>query len=494
MRLHRLFLASCALVACSWSARAFQATQINFENAAKAFFESRGVKDAKPEALGLDLVLQKHFVHVQIGAFDAYCPRSGLEKSGDDLKSAAAALVDAQVRWMDWIKPAGKDQKAARDDFKLVDNWIRGWKGAGLAQVARKEGEDLAAILSTPDATKAALTRLAQTMQRGELVGPPREQGQLVRLYLMPTRKDFVEFMAVIGWLQPDQRSNYWIDSAADWMQAFYNSDQIIALEYATASRTPGRYDESLTLEKEDGGTMQQQIVQLAMNSFFAVQYESRVPAAFCQGLSMNLVIDLFGEINTRVDGDVRSRSAPAREVFVAGGQSEGGQLAKNSAETRWRRERGKDHWFHLLHVAQQEGADLEKTAAKKVGALSIRSDDGGKQFAVHAPFLGAKGGSNGGADAAPAAPPAEFQGDFAELLRAYKSGFTYWLQTKSLAGERQSRDAFAKMLTKLADPNLAGGFESVFTECYDKKPLSSATIDKDSLEGQFLLWLQKQK
>lgn len=481
------FLA-CALSLCAASALARQSptTQINFENAARAFFESRGQKDVKPETLKLDDVLAKHFVHVEIGAFEIYTPRTGLEKRGEDLKSAAAALLDAQVLWLDWIKAASKDQKQALADFKLVNKWIDGWNVGALQQAARKESQDLTASIVASDAIKAALGRIAPMMQRNELVGTPREQPQIVRLYLMPTRRDFVEFLAVIGWIQPDQRVNYWLDNAADWMQAFYNADQIVALEYASAARTPGRYDESLTLDKEDGGTMQQQVVQLAMNSLFGTQYEGRVPAAFSQGLSMNVVIELFKEINTRVDGDVRSRSAPAREVFIAGGQADGGRLAKNSAETRWRRERGKDHWIHLLHVVQEEGEAAEKDMAKKAGAFAIRSDDGGKVFVVHAPFLGAHGATN--------QPPAEFQGDFAELMRAYKSAFTFWLQTKGLQIERPSRDAFAKLLTRLADPNLAGDFEAVFAEVYDKKPLSGDSVDKESLEGQFLLWLKKQK
>jgi hypothetical protein len=48
--------------------------------------------------------------------------------------------------------------------------------------------------------------------------------------------------------------------------------------------------------------------------------------------------------------------------------------------------------------------------------------------------------------------------------------------------------------MTALGDPTLGADFEAVFAAQYAKKPLSNAACDKDCLEGQFLLWLQKQK
>ena len=99
-----------------------------------------------------------------------------------------------------------------------------------------------------------------------------------------------------------------------------------------------------------------------------------------------------------------------------------------------------------------------------------------------------------GSAAANTQAPPETFQGEFAELIRAYKSSFIYWLQTKSKGGEKASREKFAALLKKLADPNLQSDFEAVFKDVYDGAPLSAPDADKTSLEGQFLIWLSKQK
>ncbi|MFO1010325.1 MAG: hypothetical protein U1F29_09720 [Planctomycetota bacterium] len=462
-------------------------TAIDFERAARAFLESRGVRDAAPTALKLEDVVAKHFVRARLGAFEVLFPKNGLAQRGNDFKEACQALFDAHARWLDWLKPAGRDQKALRDDLAAASAWVKGWKAPALGKLATQDGADLEALLGANEAQKAALERLAKAMQHGEALGPARETAQKLVLYLLPTRRDFLEFLALIGWLQPDQRANYWLDAAADWSQAHYNDDQIIALEYSVPNRPPGVYDQGMGMAKDDPTVMQQQVVQLALNEFFDTQYQGRVPGAFVQGLSMNLVIEQFGEISTRIDGDLRARVTGKREVFVRGGAKDGGLLSKNSAETRWRAERGKDHWFKLLRQTQKEGEDLDKTARNKAVLFSVRSDDGGKRELVKAPFLGA-------AAAAGKAPPEAFQGDFAEFLRAYKSAFIAWLQTKSAAGEKVSRETFAKLLSKLADPNLSGDFEAVFAEFYDKQPLSNAECDKDCLEGEFLLWLQRQK
>ena len=161
--------------------------------------------------------------------------------------------------------------------------------------------------------------------------------------------------------------------------------------------------------------------------------------------------------------------------------------LQKNSAETRWRAERGKDHWIRMLRSAQKDGEALDRGGKNRPAQFSVRNDDGGKQQLVKAPFLGS-------AAAQTVVPPTEFKGDFAEFLRAYKSAFIYWLQNKSGGGEKAARESFARLLARLGDPNLATNFEAVFTEFYSDKPLSSPACDKDTLEGQFLAWLQRQK
>ncbi|MBK7876580.1 MAG: hypothetical protein IPJ77_12665 [Planctomycetes bacterium] len=462
-------------------------TQIDFEKAARNFLAARGVRDPAPDGLELEPLVEKHFVRARLGAFEVVFPNSGLAQRSEDLKLAAQALLEAHGRWFDWLKPAGRDQKAHREDLATLLAWVKSWKTPALTKLAAQDGGDLGKLLGASDAVKAALERFEAAMQRGEAIGAARETPQRLRLYLLPTRRDFVEFMAVIGWLQPDQRANYWLDAAADWSQAHYNSDQIIALEYSVPNRPAGVYDQGMGMGKDDPTLLQQQVVQLALNELFDTLYQGRVPGAFVQGLSMNLVIDQFGEINTRIDGDLRARVTGKREVFVPGGNKDGGLLTKNSADTRWRAERGKDHWFKLLRQSQKEGEELDRAAKNRAALFAVRSDDGGKRELVRAPFLGS-------AAVATKVPPEAFAGDFAEFLRAYKSAFIHWLQSKALNSEKPSREAFARLIAKLGDSGASGDFESVFAELYSKQPLSNAECDKDCLEGEFLLWLQRQK
>jgi hypothetical protein len=227
--------------------------------------------------------------------------------------------------------------------------------------------------------------------------------------------------------------------------------------------------------------------VQLAMNGLFLDHYGERVPSAFVGGLSMNLVVDTYGVVNTRVDGDTRGRVAGKREVFIPGGNSEGGFLSKNSAETRWRENYGKDHFLPALKLAQEEGGEEAKQDKNKPACFAVRDDAGGAKHVVRAPFLG-----SAAAESKP--PPDTFVGDWSEFLRAYKSGFIYWLQTAAVGNEKASRERFATLLRKLSDPATANDFEKVVAEVYDGAPLSSAEVGKECLEGQFLRWLPKGK
>jgi len=86
---------------------------------------------------------------------------------------------------------------------------------------------------------------------------------------------------------------------------------------------------------------------------------------------------------------------------------------------------------------------------------------------------------------------PDEFVGDFAEMLRGYKCSVIFWLKTKGAKEDKASREKFAQLLEKLADPNVE--FEAAFPAVYDGAALSDPQAGKDSLEGRFLTWLSKQ-
>jgi hypothetical protein len=425
-------------------------------------------------------------VHVDLGAFHVEWPVARLHDRAKELKDCCVALVKCQETWLDWVQTKPSEQKAIRSDLAAVLKWTQGWSTQVLAK--GKGGADLKELVAPQPTAAEALTRFNDALRRLTPIGPGRESPTEVKLVFAPTRQDFTEFCYFAGWLHEDLRSALCIDAVPDWTQAFVRDLQVVALQYTINGRPATDYTSGTWMNERDPDVMQQQVVQLAMNGLFLDHYKERVPGAFIGGLSMNMVIDTYGVVNTRVDGDTRSKTTSAREVFIPGGASEGGFLAKNSAETRWRENHGSDHFLPTLRLAQEEGGSEAKNNDKnKLACFSVRDDAGGGKHVVRAPFLG-----SAAAETKP--PPSTFTSDWNEFLRAYKSGFIHWLQTAAAGNEKVSRERFAVLMRKLADPNLSSDFEAVFQEVYEGAPLSNPDVDKNCLEGQFLRWLPKSK
>jgi hypothetical protein len=478
MRFALVAAAAFALVLPSLAPRT---VDLPYEKIAKDYAAAHGMADAAPESIQYEDVLAKHFVKLELGAFDVRFPREFLGSHADQFKNCALSLVASQEEFIEWLTPASTD-KTLREDLKVLNTWVKSWKPLAIARGKSTDDTDVAKLLGATEAQLTASKHVFDALARGLALGPAREKPLQPRLILLPTRKQFTEFIYFTGWIKADQRGIFWLDRVPDWTQCYVVEDQVIALEYGIANRPPNDYTSGTPMDE----ILLQQVSQLGMNSLFSAHYKERVPGAFIAGLSMNLVIDAYGSVQTRVDGDTRSKVTEKRDVFVAGGASEGGFLAKNSAETKWRENGGRDHFVPALHAAQEDGLKVAKDVKNKVAVFAIRSDDGGDKWPAVAPFFDAS--------AAPPNPAAKFQGDFAEFLRAYKSAFIYWLQTKSQGPEKPSREKFALLLKKLADPNLAADFEAVFKEVYEGAALSGPSGDKETLEGKFLVWLSKQK
>ncbi len=458
------------------------ATEFPFEKTAEAFLGSHGLAGKSAGEADFESVLGKHFLTAGVGVFDVRFPVADLEKRAGELGKCTRALIDTQEHLLDWLKPAGVDQKAAREDLKLVQRWIAGLKEGQLQKLKEAGGKDWMEVLQCPEATRAAQKRLALALGSGSLFSVKRDVPESVRLVITPSRKEFVELVCFAGWQNEADRGLYWADGVTTWTSAFVGPDQLITLEYAVAGARPEDYAQGTPMD----AVMGQQLVQLSLNSLFDRFYADRAPAALVRGLSMNLVIEQFGECNTRVDGDTRGRQTGKREVFVPGGASEGGQLGKNSAETRWRELYGADHFLKILKQAQKEGAEADKKGKNRFAAFGIRNDKGTEPLAVCAPFFGAAAGDK--------KVPDEYQGDFSECMRAYKSAFLYYLQTQAAGAGVKSREKFAQLLSRFADPAGTGEFETVFSQVYEGVLLSDAECTKNSLEGRFLAWLPSGK
>ncbi|MEM8711787.1 MAG: hypothetical protein AAGG01_12610 [Planctomycetota bacterium] len=202
----------------------------------------------------------------------------------------------------------------------------------------------------------------------------------------------------------------------------------------------------------------------------------------------MNLVIDIYGECNTRVDGDLTSRRTEAREVFVPGGNPDGGILPPLMADSRWRTEHGADRYLVGLQGSQAAGDSQAKSRKDKNTFFQIKNDDENKDMFLKAPFLGTLAADRN------LIIPDEYFGDAQEMFRAYRTGFAHWMQYSAFSKKKKkSQAAFAKLLTTLAQAEPTDdALETAIMEIYEK-PLTSGELDaKKDLEGEFLKWLSK--
>ena len=458
-----------------------------YEKIAKDFAASIGLGSAAPDTVSYEDVLAKNFLHLRLGAFDLHLPVAELDRRADDFHACAAALIEAQLEWLDWMQVSQPEARAVRDDLKALEGWVKSSKWPSAACRVAKTPQDALLLYHAADAIVQAGERAAKTLESGSLMGPARTEPLRQGVVVLPSRKMFTEFVYFVGWIQPDDSGLFWLDEVRDWGQCIFGEDMAVSLEYAAVKREPGDYSSGTPMSDRGADVLQQQFVQIAMLALFQRCYGERAPPAFLGGLSANLVIDMFGMVKTRVDGDLRGKITPAIEVFVPGGASSGGVLPTNSAESRWREKQGADHFVPVLRSSQKEGDSINKGVKNRLACFSIRSDNEAEKQLVAAPFLGS-------AAAKSSAPPALFQGDYLELIRSYKSGFIWWLQTKGKSAEKASREAFAALLKNLADPTKTSEFEQVFKDVYAGAPLSNADADKNSLEGQFLMWLSHQK
>lgn len=464
------------------------AAQLPFEAIAG---EARARYGLDPKATAtIHEVVDRACARCDLGAFVLRWPIERLEDRGLEFTQTCDALLAAQQAWLDWIEPAGLDHKALRADLAKLRGAIKDWKPGLLAKGAKQPGVDVLELVQPSDAVRGASQRLAQAMRAGADVGQARAEGKALRFYAGPTRDDFVQLLVLAGELNAEWKSWCWADGIATWTQVWFDDAQLTSLQYAAQALPPGTWKQGSWMNERDPDVMQQQLTQLAANQLLQDRIGERAPGPFLGGLSMNAVVDVYGQCNTRIDGDLRSARTDKREVFIPGGLSEGGQLAKNSAETRWREDHGRGHFLSILKQSQKEGEELAKGVKFKQGSFGIRSDKGGDPKAATGPFIGA-------AAAKTQAPPPQYMGDFAEFIRAYKCGFIHWLKSASEGSPKKSGAAFGALLVALSTPAPEGqtfDFEAVFAKHFGGDKLSAEPLTKDTLEGRFLVWLSKTK
>ncbi|MCP5023191.1 MAG: hypothetical protein GY930_15650 [bacterium] len=453
------------------------------------------------------------FVHLEVGLFDLYMEQDSFAdaQQATRLFGVAQSLVQMQQRWLDWVDPGGMEHKTERKVCKQLYIYLGMAKldpAISAARIVTTPGGDggfeapaaldLWTVLDVDSKALASYRKLSEFLQTSGGLGLDRSK-EVEKMILYPSRERYVEAIALAGWARLEARDRMWSPGIFTWTNFYVNDWRFLSMQYSSANPTPETYGQGSDMEERTRTGLKQQICQLAALGLVDNYFGGKVPPSVAGGLSINLVVDVFEECNTRVDGDLRERRKGARSMFVPGGQSEGGVLPPNLADSRWRETHGKDHFIKVLKAAQAAGlqAQPRKKRKDKVRYFELLSDDEAHRMVTSAPVLGSLGGNR-------TIVPLDYYGDRLEFARCYSACFLYWMREKG--GGRKAKDSqlqFAKWLKTIGDNDEpdAGGilaaeptadFESVFEDQYER-PLSDPDLNaKVSLEGAFLHWLPK--
>ncbi len=460
--------------------------QLPYQELTDQFRSDNGIAGIPAKSVEIEPVLKKNFFSTRIGIYEVWIPNASLKEKDTqkDFKGVCSALVESQVRWLNWLGEKAIDGEAVHADLASLSAWIKGWSLASLGQ--RDQDAPCTALehFNASEEVMAISRRLTQQMRSGSILGtelntdvPP------VRLILMPERKQFVEFLAFTGWWKPELRSNFWVRGIQNWTEFRINDLQVIALQHPPMAETPGRYDGSSSMKANDNSGLEQQVVQLGTNQLLAYMHGQALPSPVLRGLSVQMLIEMYGSCHTRNDGDTRGRVTNARSVFIAGGASSGGTLGKNVAENRWRIDYGKHHYRRILKAVQKAGKAADKRNKHKYRYFKINSNSEGDSFVISAPIFRPIPG------AAPVPPG--FEGDQAEFTRAYYVSFMEWLQTSAGGAKKDSQIKFAEVLSRMNANDKDSEFGEILEEVYGI-PMVNEKLDTDCIEGLFIKWIAK--
>ncbi len=450
----------------------------------EAAFRERADKFAKrhgfelSEGMTIGALLDGELARLSIGLIEIRFPPSLFTTGGSngDLSSIALDLVDLQGEWIAWTSREGALPPGWKKLQKALAGWISGWKTQVGTDPGSLRGRDLLEV--SPEETRSASRALASLA--AEALGAA---GELPRasFVFMATREDFVEFAALVGLLEARHRPYFWIEDLVLWTEFDFDGTRVLPLEYASPDSTAD-YRRAIGMNSRNPKGMREQVEQVVLRSMLVTIFDGRLDPSLAASMANNLIIMQHGEVDTRSDGDLRSRSTSEISVFVPGGASTGGVLPVNSADTRWRALKGKDRFVGVLAQAQDDGAQKAKERSERTLGFLLRGDVEGSTTVVRAPFLG---------PGAAGPPEAMFAGDYLEFLRAYRVAFVHWLREEAAPSTKESHRRFAEFLSALhaGETDLLKSFERI----YDR-PLSTSdaqTLDT-SLEGAFLLWLSR--
>jgi len=462
---------------------------IDFERLGNGFALDHDLVGMSDWDVDFRTILRDGYAHVPLGLFEVYHPIPDLEdkQTAEAFKGLCLVLLDMQQLWLDMLEPESGRLKGAEGDLETVRKWVSKWSTSKLGKLDKEGEHDLLAALKASDRYVDAATRLRDSFLAGESLGMLREEAEPAALVLCPSRREFVRLVCYAGLIFEDERDNYWDEGLSTWIEGRIMNVRVLALEYLDTASSDGDplAGAPMNVRRED--EREQHVAQRAFLSLLQSYYGERMDPALAVGLAINVCIDLFGKDHARMEGDPRGNSTPPREVFVPGGNPNGGLLPPLNADSHWREFEGEFRYFTKLKQSQGAGNRPDQDRVEEYGSFQIIDDAESNQRVIHAPFLGSP------ALDAPM-PPAQFVGDYQEFFRAYRTVFSEYLRTGAGGSKKSSAKDFAKLMTLLATDEEERDLEELVPEVFDDMPLSSDEPGKGDLEGRFLRWLEKQK
>lgn len=431
------------------------------------------------EPRGWRELLEQRFAHLALGVFDVYVPVAALRegKAVKDLGLALAALLDTHAGWSAWVE--GTQPRVQAEES--LARWLRNLSPK-LFTGKTTAGSDLAELAAEAE-VRAALDQYRSSFRAGKRLGVERELAG-VPLVIFPRRSEFVEFTCVAGALDPNLKPSAWNGGLTTWLEYQACETRFLTLEYSD-SETGRNFEQGVSVGERNPAALSELVTQVASRALLLRVYADGLDPALGSGMANALVIDLYGELDTRIDGDVRSRSSQGRSVFVPGGNPDGGTLPATSAENRWRGTKGKDHFVGILSTVQKQSGKKASSKAEKLTRFELVSDDGGGKELVSAPFLGANA----------VKPSDRFWPDYLELVRCYGVAFLHWLRLEGAGKPAESGQRFGEFLRALGKGVKTEDLPRTLQEIYGQ-PLSASNPDElfaqPTLEGRFLAWLAK--
>jgi len=468
------------------------ANDLLFDKLARRWLERQEYDSAEALGVGLEEVLKRRLTRLEWGALDLRMPPEALADPRwcRRITGSLDALLEAQTEFLRWLAgpaSAASTREIARDTkahVKELKKWLKGLKPRHFADLQALRGKDLIDVLQPKPSVVEALRAFNAYLVRG---GPLQRKVELrrARIIFQPTRRDLVEFACTVGLLRPKLREFFWVSGLENWTVFDFDGTRVVGMQYA-GPKAEDDYTDAIAMDGRNKNALFEHVVQLGVRSLMESVSRGKIEPLLAGGLANELVIELYGEVDTRSDGDLRSRSTLARSVFVPGANSSGGFLPPASADSRWRSDKGKHHFQRVLKRAQKGGGKRARSRTDKLSSFRLITDDESDKFVIQAPFLGPQ---------ALAPPPAKFFGDYAELLRAYRAGFLYWLRTEAGGKRGESGKLFSELLRASTDPRERRDLAQLFEETYGTALSAGGPgelFESDSLEGRFLVWLSK--